>query len=90
VKKVTISWDTLTLQSIEAVENGDHTVCDLTGNYLQKIDVELHESTFNCLAFCKALCDDYVRLQIHNIDISLICVLQIIPVLYLYRLFPFF
>uniref|UniRef100_A0A914YP45 Uncharacterized protein n=1 Tax=Panagrolaimus superbus TaxID=310955 RepID=A0A914YP45_9BILA len=43
-------------------------------------EIDLHPSTINCLAFCKALCDDFLRLKINAQNTMLLCCLQIVNV----------
>ncbi|KAI6225927.1 BAI1-associated protein 3 [Aphelenchoides besseyi] len=81
----TASWRSLYLgfirKSVESAESVTAT-CQLNDLLdMRKCDVEMHEATVNCLAFCKALCDDYIRLHIKSTEILLICTLQIIPIL---------
>uniref|UniRef100_A0AC35GMZ3 Histone H2B n=1 Tax=Panagrolaimus sp. PS1159 TaxID=55785 RepID=A0AC35GMZ3_9BILA len=47
----------------------------------QHHEIELHPSTINCLAFCKALCDDFLRLKINAQNTMLLCCLQIVNTL---------
>ena len=44
---------------------------------VQESETELHPSTISCLAFCKALCDDFLRLKINAQSTMLLCCLQI-------------
>uniref|UniRef100_A0A915EVC2 MHD2 domain-containing protein n=1 Tax=Ditylenchus dipsaci TaxID=166011 RepID=A0A915EVC2_9BILA len=46
-----------------------------------KQGAELHDSTVNCLAFCKALCDDFLRLRAQHRSILLLGCLQITAIL---------
>ncbi|KAI1724774.1 c2 domain-containing protein [Ditylenchus destructor] len=46
-----------------------------------KQGIELHDSTVNCLAFCKALCDDFIRLRAQHRCILLLGSLQITAIL---------
>ena len=42
----------------------------------QHQNLQMHEATVNCLAFCKALCDDFLRLKAKNREIVTLCTLQ--------------
>lgn len=46
----------------------------------QRYDVDIHDSAVLCLAFCKSLCDDIVRLDLHDVEMMLLCYLQVITV----------
>lgn len=68
-------------QCVEASQELVNAPCpDTEGMGNSRVDVQLHESTVNCLAFCKALCDDFVQLKAQQKSILLICTMQITAV----------
>lgn len=88
----TSTWRQVYLDFIQkSISSGDRRGSMVESNAMEstydvsKNEPILHESSVMMLAFCKSLCDDFLRLAIQNKSILMLCCTKIVTVRPLFR-----